>query len=202
LRPFHPMLSPSATDGCANVQGERSGIVLRLVPGATARFRPPAVSDPRLRVLLFRGAVGPPPVSEHVAVLQDGVARFGGFAPGAYVAWFDLPGYAPVARTVDLSREDENDLGEVRPGEGTTLRVERVQEGDRIGVRVDALDPPVYTRGSSAPADAAEVLVRGLGSGRFRVQIYIMRKVGGGTSFDRTIEADGRLPVTLRAEPR
>jgi len=204
LRPTHPLLAAAGPDGCATVQAGRSGIVLRLAPGPTARFRPPPlavgpVAQPR--VLLFRRAVGPEPVSEHRVVLSNGVARFGGFAPGAWIAWFDLPGHAPVAANVELGGEGETDLGDVRPPAGSTLRVERADaEGGLRDVTVVALDPPAYLRRNQPDANS-DVLVPGLGAGRFRARLLVALKGGGGlTTIDRTFEADGRAPVTIRAE--
>jgi hypothetical protein len=202
LRPFHPLLAPAPPDASVSVQGARTGLVLRLAPGPTARFRTPDLPDPgaRLRVLLFRGAVGPEPAFDLRPTVEEGVARFGGFAPGVYVAWFDLPGFAPLATQVSLG-DGETDLGDVRPGAGSTLQVERVQAGDRISVFVEALDPPVYWRSSAGNQEEGEVLVRGLGAGRFRARIVVNRRAAG-TSFEVPFETDGVRPVTLRAEPK
>jgi hypothetical protein len=144
--------------------------------------------------------VGPEPAFDLRPTVEEGVARFGGFAPGVYVAWFDLPGFAPLATQVSLG-DGETDLGDVRPGAGSTLQVERVQAGDRISVFVEALDPPVYWRSSAGNQEEGEVLVRGLGAGRFRARIVVNRRAAG-TSFEVPFETDGVRPVTLRAEPK
>jgi hypothetical protein len=201
LRPSHPLLAPAEPDGCASLQAGRSGLVLRLVAGPTARFRVPALSGarPEVRVLLFESAVGPAPVRELPAALEQGVARFGGFAPGAWVAWFDLPGWAPVVRSVELGGDAETDLGEVRASPGSTLRVEAGSDQTLQAVHVLALDPPKYRRVGASDGGGGMV-VTGLGAGRFRAVIVSSSKTGGAMQFERTFEADGRLPVTIRAE--
>ena len=147
--------------------------------------------------------------SEHQGVLEGERLRFGGFKPGVWTVWIDLPseGHAAVAPAVMRDAtlgEGRTDLGTLRfeSGSRVLLRV-RVNEGrPAIPVRATAtrLDGPPYDRSNRGSPDA----IGGLGPGRFRIRMQA--DVGSSSPSveeDREVDGEHDIEVTLDLrEPR
>jgi hypothetical protein len=175
----HASLAPAVYGGTATVLVPPATVELWLDPGSTASFRlaPGAAKPKRLRVLHLREEPERAVLSSHEPEVRDGVARWGGFAPGRATLWIDASSAAPlVLRDVQL-RPGANDLGELAFPGGSRIRVRlRVQPGlsaPRMEVLVIARDGPSYSRKAGSRGET-ELTVAGLGAGRFRVRGYRM----------------------------
>ena len=196
IEPHHPVLLPApGSEGAVSVTTPQTGVRLKLVHGATATFRLETAqhSYPRHRVCLYRGAaVGEPELSLDL-VYDDATGRFGGFEPGTWTLWFDIPPHAPlVLSDVDLGAT--TDLGLLTPPAGATLRLTvRRKEGDhtRAGITARKLEEPHYERWASGHED--EILLPGLGPGRFALRLG---------SDERIIESDGASTLELTLDLR
>jgi hypothetical protein len=136
--------------------------------------------------------------------MVDGHLRAGGIAPGRYTIWFRLYGGAPlVLEGVDL-HDGVNDLGELRPAKGATLHVRLAvpagQASPRLTVTATRVAPPRYSVSVTSNGEA-EILVPGLGPGRFEI---VARPPTNNSlvSFRRTVDCDGLHDVVIDSSPR
>lgn len=204
LRPYHPTLAPHPTEGRRTVTGPAEGLELRLVAGPTARLRlaTPAhvASHPGqpslLTVRLYPGPVeGPGRVLSGLLDAEHRHVEFGGYPPGSFTVWLDVPGVAPIIRSGVTLGPSDADLGEVAvaPGASLELRV-TVKDGQsppRYAVRATRLDEPAYTR--STDAAGARIVLGGLGAGRFHITAFGYD--GAAPPLNELIEFDGRTTV-------
>ncbi len=219
LRVRHPLLKPDAASAALLLDRPQEGLRLRLVTGPTARFTLPGVmaaSSPfpgmgGLRVLLFDGAPGAKPLLTCAPELAGPTWSFGGYEPGTYTVWIDTGSTAPLEQRGVVLGEGETDLGALATGPGTTVRVRvKAKEGTavpRLSVWVQHLGEPAYQRGTNSRGGPDDVLVSGLGAGRFRVTGgAVMGAMGGGGApgrgLDETFEADGASEVVLDLDLR
>jgi hypothetical protein len=209
LRAWHPVLAPSPEGGVVTLASPREDVVLRLGRGPTLSFRPvPAPATQRLgpvRVLVFHGEPTGAPVSEHSVVLDGGVARCGGFAPGRVTLWIDVPDLAPlVKRDVELA-DGETDLGEVALGRGSSVRIRLETRAGasppRVHVFASSTSGPSYSRQTNSNGDG-DVVLRGLGAGRFRLRVNAIMDAGGAPPMEQEVVVDGvndvLVPLDLR----
>ncbi|MGE0190658.1 MAG: hypothetical protein AB7T63_01335 [Planctomycetota bacterium] len=208
LSPRHETYRPAAVGGTASVRLPRDGIVLRLERGGTFVLSfgrdivlPRSMSGPsRVRVLLFASGGAQPLLESTVRVVETGIT-VGGFTPGTYDIWIDVPDAAPLALTGVRLTDQVVDLGTVPPRPGATVRLTLlVKEGDappRIALRALQEGPRGYSRGVTSRGEAVLAL-GGLGPGTFRVttSAITMPTV---PHLDQTIESDGEgvIEVTL-----
>jgi hypothetical protein len=208
VRAVHPLMKRDPERDFADVTGPRDGLTLHLVPGPVLEFSAPAPSAPGGRfvqstpaVQLFRGAVSGEPAAV-LALDQPWLVqtkrRFGGFEPGRYAVWID-PGFgAPLVLPDVELRDGANDLGELRAPRGSSVRVKVTWAADAsprmVHVVVTRAETPTYSR--TRMSNDAEIVVDGLGPGRFEVKINAQ-----GLSIQdatrRTVDLDGERDVVV-----
>jgi len=204
----HAWMKPAPAQDFADVREPKDGVVLRLLEGPCVEFALPTdfgrdVPMRMPQVQLFRGPAAGEPVAQlsfaPIMQLAPGQRfRAGGFEPGRYTLWIEVGGGAPlVLSDVDL-KDGVNDLGELRPPRGGSVRVRVTTPAggapQTTAVFVVRLDPPAYMRG--ATSRDSEIVVAGLGPGRFEVRVS---QTGGprDDSFKRTIDLDGEREVVV-----
>ena len=206
LRATHPLLRPDPTAPSVAVDAPAHSVVLRLIVGGTGRLE--LDPDPRIdpvafrqpRVLYFDGTPSATdPIAESRLVSRDSHHELGGVEPGRYTLWLDVPGFAPVTlRDVVLGKE-AIDLGRVELRRGSGVRVNvLVDDGEavpRVNVSATALDGPRYTRWFDGSRD---IVLRGLGPGRFRVTARpTMGAERGGVSEIVTVDGSNTTEVEV-----
>lgn len=216
----HPLLVPDPVIGRLEATGPREGARLRLVRGATARFawagpstaaqRGPVGEGPR--VLLFTGAPSAEPQATFAPVLKDGAWRFAGFDPGTYTLWIDLREGVPTLLEDVALGAGETDLGTLSLSAGSTIRLKvAVREGGtvpRLSLWAQTQGPPAYTRSVTTQGGETEVVLRGLGPGRFRVGgapvmvAFSTPSQGPAQKIDTTVELDGTNEILLELDLR
>jgi len=205
LRPWHPVLVPAPVGGSVEVVGVQEGVILRLQEGAVVSFRPePAIVSGNIRVRLFAARPTGPHIAEYRALVSEGVARFGGQDPGRYTLWIDAPPYAPACVSRVELGAGRTDLGEVRFVRGAIIHLQVLTREGHAAPRVDlsarCLDDPSYVRSVSSESER-EILLQGLGPGRFQVRARAP-DIHGGRVIDQTVDLDGysesRLTLDLR----
>ena len=203
LRVTHLTFRPHPAQGEVTLTAPRTNVVLQAVHGARATL----VLSKAVPVLENPGRPRPVPVRLYTNNIKGaGDVRtgifdpskrkvvFGGYAPGNYTLWIDVPSVAPlVIRNAQLG-DGETDLGTVTPADGSTLRIRlRTPEGEsapRVTAWVKKRNAPIYQRRADSISDA--VLVRGLGPGRFQVTA---RADGTHAPFTIEIDVDGSADV-------
>jgi len=191
------------------------GVVLKLVLGPTLSFRLPGweekhaefLKDPRwhlprpfARVRLLRDGAEP---VDLMALAKDPVWHAGGFAPGRYDVWIDVPEAVPqLLRNVDL-KEGVNDLGDVPSLPGSRIRVRvLVKDGfaaPSVYVWATHVGEPSYARNTQTGGGTEEFVLPGLGSGRFDVYCGGLHLTRG---LHQEIEVDGTNEVLLTLDLR
>lgn len=211
LVPVHDTLRPAAEQGTAVVRHPRDDIVLRVAESGTfhASFGRD-ITDTRsrggsatVRVLLFQGEAADPVRETSVSVVDKGIT-VGGYAPGTYDIWLDVPDAVPVLLTGVKLTDGHVDLGTIETRTGATVRVSiLMKEGDaapRIGLSAWYLGPRVYSRWTSSRGESV-VTVGGLGPGSFRVMAN-GQSVGSLPGLDKTVESDGEGVIELTLDLR
>ena len=199
----HPLLTADPSLPNVIVTGPADGVVLRLVPAAVGAvtFDPAPRVQPfaSLRVLFFRGEPAGEPVAARELVPDGEAFRFGGVARGTYTLWFDVPGFAPnVVPGVELG-EGVASLGRVMLRRGASIRV-TILAGEgasppRVALFARALDEPVYRRGLNSSGER-EVVLAGLGPGRFEVSGFAMGAAWRLSPRTVTLGADDEVRIT------
>jgi hypothetical protein len=208
FRVKHALLVPAADGGSVIVTAPGTAVVLKLVRGAEARFRVEGQADPRemrgfmgeSRILLFAGKPEGEPVHTCPVTRDESGSRIGGYKPGKYTLWCDLGRTAAPLVMEDITLIDGvTDLGDLKLPEGATVRLKIVaregQEIPRVDVSASPLDKPTYWR-SGGSRGAAEVLLKGLGPGKFKIDV---RAGGFGvapTTYEVTSTGSGEIPLT------
>ncbi len=216
----HALHRPDPERGSVEVTEPGGEHVLRLIEGPVIVFTAPPVADASSRVndgpagrgvvaswslvQLFRGAAEGEPAAVLNPVLADGRMRAGGFAPGRYTIWIRVPGGAPVViPDADLAT-GVNDLGELKPRRGSSVRLRiAVPEGQvapRLTVTAVRLDPPRYTLSVQSNGEA-EIVIPGLGAGRFEVTARQPSNPSE-TTLRRVVETDGERDVVIDSSQR
>jgi hypothetical protein len=196
LRATHPATGDADEGGTARVEKPQDGVVLSLGGGPTAHLRFDPAWDGKGathgRVLLFTGEPDGSPRFTSRLVVEGGAARFGGFAPGRWTAWIDVPGFAPVVLREITLGEEPTDLGTVRLQRGSTLRFRlQVPEGQvapPVYVAVWGKTEPLYARYVTSSGES-EVVVPGFGPGAF--DLRVSRTNGGATLLQDMVTLDG-----------
>jgi hypothetical protein len=169
----------------------------RLVPGAAPH---PGGTEPRVR--LVPAAPGRRPLTLDVS-LADGRARFGGFFPGRYTLWFDLPGVLPLKLKDVTLADGVTDLGTLSPAPGTRLRFRILgRAGETVPeltIAALALQAPRYQR-SLHTAGADHAVLPGLRAGGFQVNAW--ERHTGLRVWSRRVDADGTNDLPLEIDLR
>jgi hypothetical protein len=116
--------------------------------------------------------------------------------------WADVFAASPpiVLRDVTLG-EGDTDLGAYTPETGASLRlhvlVPEGQDAPRIFVSAARVGEPAYTRSLNSRGEH-EIVVHGLGPGRFRVRAYLAAR----PRLDEAIESDGASEIVLTLDLR
>jgi len=212
LSATHPLLAPDAGMGSVTVHGGRDGVVLKLVRGPTLRFRIPEYFEQRpgerngrtgVRVRLYADGKE---IFSRVAKLSGQEWLVGGFAPGTYRAWIDVPHSVPVTRAGIVLKTGDNDLGELPMEKGATLRIRVLVNEPFVAPPIAAWAirraAPAFTRGRNSRG-GNEVVVTGLVPGTYEIVAGpVLSMTGaGGNRIHKTIEiaADGAdLTLDLR----
>jgi hypothetical protein len=208
VKPWHPSLVRDPRDADVVVTSERTPLLLRLVPGARATFRilrPDPAQFPHLllhaRALLYQGEATGKPLATHPLSEESGLYSFSGFVPDTYTVCLQLPLFAPlVLRNVAL-RESVTHLGDLTFELGTMLTIQQPKELERRTqgqVNVVSVNGPPFEEWRLLDPGEERILFTGLGPGRYRVSMSF--RSGSPGSVSRTIEVDGRTPVTITAE--
>lgn len=211
LRVWHPTLSPHATRGQVAVSGPSEGHVLELVEGVTttvrldnaARLQVNPGREKYIVVRLYKGE----PKGEGVKLLgllssTGDSFVFGGYEPGTWTLWADVPGFAPVVlRDVALGAKS-GELGPVTPPAGATLELRvHVAEGQsppRFSLWARRLDDPSYSR--RLDGSATVLSLTGLGAGQF--ELTGLAYGGSVEPIKQTIEVDGTNTVVLEVDAK
>jgi hypothetical protein len=205
----HPRLAPDPKRGSVETVAGMEGVVLALVEGPSLRFRIPQYfvkyaaydshpdwSRPKVEVRLFHGEPGGRPEFHVFARAAEREWKGGGFLPGIYTLWIDVPDSVPVVRR-NVKLEEDTDLGEIPMEPGSTLRVRILFKEPfvppRINVWANRLDEPRYYRGLNSNGEDL-VLVTGLQAGRYHVTGGVTMQTGMGM-LDEEIELDGANDV-------
>lgn len=204
VRPWHPWLQPAESGGrFATIDGA-TGVTLQLVSGQEIVLPAPELTAPKFknvvpRVGVWRGPIVGEPERWLTAPLVDGALRFGGIEPGRVSFVVDVRSDFAALEFIDVD-----------VGAGTTsLPAEPFRTGGAIRVRIltaEGFDPPriyvhatrvggaAYTRSHNSNGEA-EVVLRGLGAGEFRVTAS---RIGEGKKpIDRIVPCDGVNDVIL-----
>jgi hypothetical protein len=214
----HPELTPDPAVGALKITGARDDVVLKLVEGPTLRFRvpeyftrhPALVGNPNYRrpgvaVLLCRDESLKDPVFAGKAAAKDQEWVLGGFAPGTYTLFVDVPTALPVIRHGVKLLAGDNDLGNLPMEKGGTIRirvlVNKPFAPPRISAFATRVESPRFTRGLNSNGEA-EVVLSGLLPGRYSVSAGpIMTRImsGGSGVISKEIEvtAEGGPELTL-----
>jgi hypothetical protein len=199
FRVKHAVFSPDPEKGSATVTAPGSSVVLKLVRGAELRFRVRSESR-QGSVLFFDGKPDGPPAQALNFVSDDGVCQVGGFKPGKRTLVIEMRSGAPFVREDVELGEGVTDLGEIAFPEGATVRVKAlVREGQAVPqmtVNASRLDPPGYSR-SGTTDRSGEVLVKGLGPGRFRVDVITGNRKAVAGSYEVLSTGSGEIPLTV-----
>ncbi len=174
IRATHPLLAPELR----LVSASTKNAMISLRAGALARleFDKPigirAFGDD-VRVLLFEGEIGDKPVASLRAKFDNKTITLGGFNAGTYTLWIDANPFVPiVVRNVTLRGDVTNNLGRFPTRVGSSIRlrvlVKPRQVAPRMVLSASSVQEPLYHR-SVNPTGGAEVVLRGLGAGTFRV---------------------------------
>ena len=119
---------------------------------------------------------------------------FGGYEPGKYLLWLDVPGFAPATVGEVQLGEERTDLGEAALSEGSTLvvrlRPKPGQVAPRTNVEVKPLDGPDFCRRGRSGEDG-EARIAGLLPGRYRVTVW------GSCSEVVEVRGDGETVYTM-----
>jgi hypothetical protein len=209
LSAWHPLSRPHPERAAVTLTGPRDDILLELLGRSRARFRTRSqLSSYHLlyekhRVLLYRGEPGGVPLAEHALVPEDGALVFGGFEPGTYTLWIDVPTHTPlILRDVTLG-EGETDLGTLTLDPGIAVRVgiptEPGATAPRITISAESRQDPVYHRHTNSYGET-EAVLQGLGPGRFKVRIGLIK--GDPQETVHEITVDGNSDVRLLFDPR
>lgn len=209
----HARLAPDPKRGSVETVGGIEGVVLALVPGPSFRFRIPQYfakygerfekyptwQRPHVEVRLYRDEpVGQPEFTVN-ALAEDREWKGGGFTPGTYTLWLDVPEALPVVRR-GVKLEGDTDLGDLPMEPGSTLRIRvLVKEpfaAPRIHVWASRVGEPRYYRGVNSNGEEV-VPVPGLAAGRYRVTGGVTMAMGGGVGqmLNEEIELDGTTDV-------
>ncbi len=216
----HPLLVPDPVAGRLEATGPREGARLKLVQGASARFTlagaaPPPQRNPvgeGPRALLFEGAPTGEPRANLSLVGQAGAWRFAGYEPGTYTLWLDLGQGAPILMRGVVLGPAETDLGELTPPAGSSIRLKvKVKEGvtaPRLSIWARTEGPPGYVRQVTSRGGETELVLTGLGPGRFQVgaapvmAAFTTTTAGPAQKLDATVEADGANETVLELDLR
>ena len=201
LRPEHPLLVPAREGGTLKLTAPRDGLVLKLVAGPqiTAKLDPAPPKAERFgepQLLAFRGPVTTAAKGRKVPIqIEEGRLSCGSLPAGTWTLWLDIRGFVPLTlEGVEVS-EAGVDLGTLSLSRGSSLRlVYKIKDGQsppRVYVWLHALSEPRYVRGTNS--DQAEVVVSGLGAGRYSVRAR--PQAGGAGAFAEEIEVDGTSMV-------
>lgn len=209
VRPWHPWLQPAEDGGrFATIDGA-TGVTLQLVSGREIVLPAPELTAAKFkdfvpRVGVWRGPIVGEPECWLPAPLVDGALRFGGIEPGRCSFFVDVRhDFAPL------------ELTDVEVGAGTTLLpATPLQPGAAIHLRIltiEGIDPTridviasrvggvFYTRFDHSSGQA-EVVLRGLGAGEFRVTAT---RIGEGKDPPvRVVPCDGVNDVILELDLR
>jgi len=201
LRPEHPLLVPAREGGTLKLRAPRDGLVLKLVAGPqiTAKLDPAPPKAERFgepRLLAFRGPVTTAAKGRKVPIqIEEGRLSCGSLPAGTWTLWLDIRGFVPLTLEGVEVAEAGVDLGTLSLSRGSSLRlVYKVKDGQsppRVYVWLHALSEPRYVRGTNS--DQAEVVVSGLGAGRYSVTAR--PQAGGAGAFSEEIEVDGTNTV-------
>jgi hypothetical protein len=180
----HPRLAPVELP----VTGPATGVRVELKPGAVIRFTLPAYDEahaetiakykrfrfPSVVVRLYRGAAEGPPAFDVRAVRKEGEAWVaGGFPPGKYTLFVDVPEGAPVIRPIELGK-GELDLGALPTAKAGVIVVKiKAREPfapPRIFAHAERIGEPGYSRTINSNGER-EVEIAGLLPGRYRVRV-------------------------------
>jgi RNA polymerase sigma factor (sigma-70 family) len=211
LRVRHPLLRGHPERGQATIPGAAHNVKLELVPGAVARMIinvESGVRPPRsVRVLLFRHD-GSREIAARLPATVDiqgpGLwrLRFSGYEAGTWDVWCEPSReHAPILLEGVEFTTAAVDLGEVRLERGSTLSgaFELPAEGGPFFVRLRAetLDGPPFQR-NELGVDAKELVLLGLGAGRYRVRgsIFGPDESVVGRGLDEVVILDGRSAYT------
>ena len=211
LVPVHDTLRPAAEQGTVVLRQPRDDIVIRVEESGTfhAVFGRD-IADTRsrggsakVRVLLFQEDAADPVRETSVSVVDQGIT-VGGYAPGTYDIWLDVPDAVPVLLTGVKLTDRHVDLGTVETRPGATVRVSILtKEGDaapRIGLSAWYLGPRAYSRWTTSRGENV-VTVAGLGPGSFRVTTN-GQSVAALPRIDQTVESDGEGVIELTLDLR
>ena len=185
LRAVHPLLVPASGAGAVGLSDlgwpDRE-LSFELVRGPELRIPLPdlehSVAPGRFRALLYpAGETGEPsgePLASFHPLVEDGVARFAGPAPGRWTLWVDPGpdmGVRPAILRDILVGSSTTLLGPLPMEAGSSIRF--LLEGEHEGFLTAfarSHGQPDYTRTAAAREDGTLVL-GGLGPGRFTVQV-------------------------------
>lgn len=210
LRAWHPWLVPAPESGAVTVRGGRDGIVLELEARGEVRipvtnWASASARIENLRVAVFRAGVGTRPERAFHAPIVDGVARFGGLAPGSWTLWIECSNAAFAPRTftgVEIG-DARTELAPLTFERGSSVVVRLTlnpgDKGDGLRCVVTGLDVPLYERSAFPRPDGSRV-ARGLAAGRHRLRIE--RSAALVPAIERELELDGVHDVTVDVDLR
>jgi hypothetical protein len=202
----HPFLIADDRAGEVTVHRPQEGLVLRLTHGPRSVFAldPMSTYTSSARLLLFENEADDQPLSEHPLALVDGKLTFGGYKPGTYMLWLNVPASAPFVRRGVALGPDTTDLGTLRLERGASVRVSVLTRSGTAapGLRVVAerLDEPVYSRWMTSNAGQLDVTIPGLGPGRFRVSID--GSADKRRRLERIVDVDGATDIPIVLDTR
>ena len=217
LRPRHPLLRPLPGSETLVVRAPKKDLRFVMIEGPllVVSWPGPAPEAPRHQLHRIGVTLHSPDQSgsavgtwELLREKDETVWRGGGFAPGTYDLLFDVPGYVPFKVESVKIEDGDNPLTLPTPDRGTTIRirllVEEGQSPPRIFASAHHQGEPRYVRYLNSRGEA-EVLLSGLGTGRYKVQAFPMRDMGRpkrSVAIDEEIEVDGKSDLTFELDFR
>ncbi len=211
LRVYHRTLRPHPTRGFATVRVPREGVDLAAVAGGIATVRlskPPRIQlnpgRPRpVAVRLYKDEVkGKGQLLSGMLDAKHTTVTFGGYQPGTWTIWIDIPAAMPVVLEDQSLGEGDADLGlvDLHPGSRLRLDIKAKKGASPPGLTVFAqkLGEPTYTRRLDSMGD--EATLEGIGPGRFR--IMALAQGGGVDALIEEIEFDGESEVVRTFDAR
>jgi hypothetical protein len=198
LRVVHPTLRPTADQGVIEVREPRDGVTLRLERGPVVRVRAQApMKVPfggQMRVFAYEGEPGGKPVFQRTCAVVNGGLEFGVPRAGTFTLWIDAAPYAPlILRGVELG-DDDVDLGQLTFPVGSTIHIKcLLKDGSaapRLAIWAHRMAEPMYSRGLNS-GGGSEIDLRGLGPGKFTVNVIPMMGSGQPSQHKYEFELDG-----------
>ncbi len=216
----HPVLGVAGGNTNIAVVAGGGPITITMVAGSEIHFKHPDTPEPKdpsstsgaipvpsmpmpggggqVRVVVFEGGTLEKTVKSINPTLKGTTWRLGGLPPGKYTLWIEAYQKAPIIKKNVTVGEGVTDLGMLQQPVGATIRVRVATQSDtkpQTWVQVHHQGEPKYQRSMWLQmADGKDLVVKGLGAGRFKVTVRVFGQGFVNNQepiYDEEVELDG-----------